>query len=671
MSQDNKTCEVTYWGIKYTGDIVIPEVAIYNNEKYAVVSITERAFYNCADLTSAVIPSSVTSIGKNAFAYCNNLTSVTVGSGVTSIGEYAFGNCEKLEAVYITDLAAWCSIDFGVTYEESANPLFNAHNLYLNGELVTSLTIPDGVTNINDYAFCYCTSITSVATSNSVTNIGMYAFYDCTNLTSIDISNSVTSIGRAAFAECEKLSSVTMGKGVRDIGSGAFSQCENLKAVYITDIEAWCKINFNSETSNPIPYAHDLYINGQLATSITIPETITSINNYAFFWCSLTSIDIPNSVTSIGKYAFDACENLSSIVIPNSVTNIGYGAFSKCTNLTSIVIPSSLTSISERAFNECKSLETVVIPNGVTSIGEYAFAFCHGLKSVEIPSSITTIGSAAFYGCTSLTTVNIHDLKAWCNIDFSWSFGNAYNLYLNGELVEELTIPESITEIKVSTFYYCNSLIAITIPNTVSAIGTSAFAHCTNLKTITIPNSVKTIGRQAFYGCTSLTSLTMQNSETSANGKKNAARNRRLAPSANAATIGDYAFANCTELTTASISDNVTSIGSNAFYNDTKLAAIYMYPATPPTFGSDCFKNIASDHIIYVPNGTYSDYTASSIGTLNIVGTDLTGVDGIESSDESVVKAYYTVDGKRINAPQRGLSIVKYSNGTTKKVFKK
>ena len=268
----------TYYSVTdYTGsakEVSIPSI----HQGLPVTSIGDEAFYRCTRLTNVTIGNGVTSIGNRAFYSCDSLTSVTIGDSVTSIGSYAFSYCDSLTSVYITDIAAWCAIDFGGYY---SNPLYYAHNLYLNGELVTDLVIPDSVTSIGDWAFYNCSGLTSVTIGDSVTSIGNQAFYRCTNLTSITIPDSVTSIGEYAFYYCTSLTSVTIGDGVTSIGDWAFSYCDSL-------------------------------------TSITIPDSVTSIGESAFRSCySLTSVTIGDGVTSIGSYAFSDCLGLTSVVFEN------------------------------------------------------------------------------------------------------------------------------------------------------------------------------------------------------------------------------------------------------------------------------------------------------------------------------------------------------------------
>ena len=172
-----------------------------------VTSIGSYAFYGCSGLTNLTIGNGVTSIGLSAFYNCSGLTSVTIPDSVTSIGPFAFYGCSGLTSVYITDLAKWCRISF---FDNLANPLRKGTDIYLNGEKITDLVIPDGVASIGNYAFSGCSGLTSVTIPASVTSIGETAFWDCSGLTSVTIPDSVTSIGDNSFYGCSGLTSVTI-----------------------------------------------------------------------------------------------------------------------------------------------------------------------------------------------------------------------------------------------------------------------------------------------------------------------------------------------------------------------------------------------------------------------------------------------------------------------------
>ena len=260
----------------------------------------------------------------------------------------------------------------------------------------------------------------------------------------------VTQIGDHAFYRNPSVTGITIPSSVTYISWNAFYECTGLNRVTISDLAAWCNMDIRS---NPIYYAHHLYLNDTEVTDLTIPDGITAIKGFTFAGCAgLTSVTISNSVTSIGENAFDVCTGLTSVFIGNSVTEIGGVAFEGCTALTSVTLGNSVTVINISAFAGCTALKEIKIPNSVTEIGVNAFNGCTALASATLGNAVKTIGGSAFRNCTSLTSIKI---------------------------------PDQVTDIGVNAFYGCTGLTNVTIGKSVTSIGKDAFQNDPAIESIT------------------------------------------------------------------------------------------------------------------------------------------------------------------------------------------
>ena len=536
LSSSDKKATVTYATSdfnSYSGDVVIPKTIICDELEYNVVTIGGSAFYSCPTLISVVIPESVTEIKGGSFSGCSSLISINLPEGITSIGGFAFNGCSSLTSITIPGSvttigerafegcfgltkAEFSSVEslFNIYFNNNssyygANPLYYANHLYINGEEVTELTIPESVKTISRGFFLNCSGLTSVTIPNSVTGIDSDAFRNCSGLTSINIPNSM-----------------------KIIDADAFMGCSSLKKVSFASIESLLQINFKNLYSNPAYLAHRMYIDDKEVEDVIIPDDVTTISPLIFQGCysllsltignsvrairessfanctELASVNIPQGLTTIESKAFENCHSINSLHIPQSVSVIGDGAFRGCSGLSSIsvadnnpifdsrnncnalietetntlvlgckntVIPTDVTTIDSYAFN-CSDLINIDLPLSVNAIKGGAFEGCSSLSSIVIPESITELG-AAFIGCSSLTTVT---MNSNCLNSSTGQFTQYSNFF--GPQVENYVIGDAVTKIGRYAFTDCSNMKSIVIGSGVTFIGDDAFKGCSGLK---------------------------------------------------------------------------------------------------------------------------------------------------------------------------------------------
>ena len=491
---------------------------------------------------------SVTKIGESAFKG-STVTSVSMPESITSIGQYACNECGSLETVVLPT-----NLDD-----------FSGWCIFRNCRNLKNIAIPENVTEIPNGTFINCSSLAAITIPQGVGEIGSNAFYGCSSLTSIEIPEGVKYLYEQVFYGCTALESVKLPQNLLRIDSYCFDGCSSLE-------------------------------------SVTIPEGVTTIGGYAFYGCNLNALTLPESLTTLSIAAFKACKLLKTIKIPSGVTTIPYQCFDGCSSLESVTIPEGVTAIEAYAFGSC-NLNALKLPESLTTLGSNAFESCKSLKTIKIPSGVTTIPNDCFYECSSLESVTISEGVT----DIGASAFGFCNL-------NALTLPESLTTLGDRAFSGCKNLESVTLPESLKTFGFSAFESCKSLKTIKIPSGVTTIPYQCFLECSSLKSVTIPEGVTDIGGHAFRACNfnaltlpesleaiessafsgnkslKSVNIPAKVKTIGAWAFSLC-GLTDLVIPEGVQTIDGNAFYGN-PLQNLTL-PSTIKSIGNDAFYNFS------------------------------------------------------------------------------
>ena len=466
-----------------------------------------------------------------------------------------------------------------------------------------NIEIPDGITSIENYAFCQCWSITSLSVPESVTSIGTGAFRFCGDLKEIKLPSNLTvlsdslfgadanleyitfgdaektdtviipetvqKMGNYVFMNCEKIKNIKLPSNLKSIGKTCFQGCISLTGLFIPqsvesigggifgDCDALQSVEIEDENNNFIFKDGILYdvkngilvsaVNSLIPEKVIVDECTKTIDYSAFADCNnLYEIEIPQGVVNIGEKAFARLDNLKNIDIPDSVTNITTLAFYRCNGLVSVQVPGSVTAIKNGTFRECNNLKKVILNEGITGIEQYAFYDCELLEEISIPGTVTTVGNSAFYRCKNLKSIEI---------------------------------PEGVAKIEGSAFVFCSSLEQIKLPQSLMSIGSGAFDNCTSLISVELPDNA-IISSDTFRGCKNLSKIVLSDTNNNYIVKNGILYNKNMTrilcyPAGikdteffvpdTVKTIGDFAFYGTKALESINIPDSVTNIGTDAF----------------------------------------------------------------------------------------------------------
>ena len=597
---------------KYTGSqriVIIPDTI----NDITVTGIGENVFKNNARMITVSIPDTVTYIGSSAFEGCTNLVGVTIPDGVANVNSNTFYKCSNLK-----------DVSFG-----------------------------ENVTIIGNSAFSNCGSLESIEIPDSVTEIGIWAFGNCSELVEVKLSKHLKKMEYCAFGNCNKLTEVEIPKSLEECTdddlfndrgrdcylSGPFYNCQELK-----------KITFETGTTR---IAKNLFRKCYGIEEIEIPDTVTSIDGYAFencknlkdvkigenviligeasfFGCGkIENIKIPDSVTEIEAWAFGNCSELAEVKLSKHLKKMEYCVFGNCNKLTEVEIPKSLeectdddlfndrgrdcylsgpfyncqelkkitfetgtTRIAKNLFRKCYGIEEIEIPDTVTSIDSYAFENCKNLKDVKIGEGVVLIGNAAFFGCDSIKNVKIPDSVTKIN---SYAFQECSAL-------SSIEIPNNVIEVGKFAFEKCISLKEVYIANSVKVMGESCFSECKNLEKTHISDSIKNITSNMFYNCSSLKEINLPETLTTIQSSAfyNCDSLSEMVLLKNVQKIENDAFYDCDGITKLVIPDSVTSIGNNAF-NSCELLSNVSLGTGLTAIPEGCFANCPSLKEIVLP----------------------------------------------------------------------
>ena len=538
---------------------------------------SECLTFNGSVITELTVPDGVEIITSYAFYGNKKLTSVSIPVSLKCIEDYAFYRCDRLTALEIEDVAAWCSVQLG-TYSKPSNC-----SLYLGGELVTALTVPEGVKEIAPFAFHNFAEIESVSFPEGLEKIGANAFFGCTGIKEIVIPESVTSIGQRAFAKCSAAQSITIRNNLVSLANYAFGDCTGVLRgsmgtnLSFSFIDGALTVSGEGKMRDFPQSAAPWYGLRMLVKSLTVEEGLLSVGKYAFAELWMKSVSLPASVSEIKDNAFIYCHDIDGVYISDlrAWCGIAFGTaesnplqsgallYVNGVLAESITVPDGVAEILPYAFYNCKSVKSVSLPASVQKVSDSAFYECENLERFEYANKNMYLSDQALTRCFALQGGSIGDalfwslengaLTVWGEGEIpSFNYSDTYLVtpsnrlppwYCRRASVTQLEIRDGVTKIGSFAFYKLMHLENVVLPQSVTGILSDAFSGCAALSEMVLPEKVGKISANAFSGCGFI-----------------------ALPALDGVTeIAKQAFSQCAKLKSAYIPDSVTKMGGGVF----------------------------------------------------------------------------------------------------------
>lgn len=680
-------------------EIVIP--SYYNDEPVRVVSgfqsktaitrvtlspnvrtLNSSAFRYCSKLAVLDIPYTLNSIGQNALEstaiteldLSKNRISLSYYSLNTSylnkliIGEqtYGYGNNDifsssaPIREIHIKNIETWLKSSFteGGSYYQR-HPIRSNTVIYVDGEPLTDLIVPDGINSIPGGSFYNYQQLNTVDLKQAQT-IGAYAFAQ-SSVKAVFSSKKLTKISQNAFRQCSSLKTFEFQTGLTTIEKQAFYYCPILEIYSLPN----SLLTIGEQSFYNIPTLVELNLPNSISTidsaafaycqnleKINIPINVTTLNSTFSYCTKLISVDIPWGVSSLSG-TFSNCSALASITLTNNVHTIGNGTFSSCINLQPFELPNQLTTIGSSAFYRCYLWDTVIIPDGVYSIGSRAFYECSALKYCKLGKSVISISDNIFEKCFSLETIEVHPENiCWYSkngvlysIDnkkvISYALGNTqesltledgattiYSYVFEKTKLKEIYFPNSLTTINSYAFYYAE-LERATFGSSITTISSSAFEY-SNIQEVILPRDFKTLGNNAFSQNKFLTKVRLGETITSipSNAFSGCVELADIIIPQTMVTISSGAFSSCKKLKYLEIPENVRTIDSNAFssaFQAERGTIVFLNPSFD-TIGGSAFSGCKFDNFVLPPTTSFggSVFSSADIELLDLRNLTLT-----------------------------------------------